>query len=54
MDKSIKKFMGIPTKSKAQILDEFTVDAQFRVAVANCETAVSDLPRVLDEQPPQV
>lgn len=28
MDKSIKKFMGIPTKSKAQILDEFTVEVQ--------------------------
>ena len=28
MDKSIKKFMGIPTRSKAQILDEFTVEVQ--------------------------
>ena len=28
MDKSIKKFMGVPTRSKAQILDEFTVEVQ--------------------------
>ena len=36
------------------LLNELAVDAQLRVAVADEQAAVGDLPRVLQKQSPQV